>query len=42
MRVKGDGEEEVWLCCAERQQGRIGIVTAGGFLNMEIPKTGVR
>ena len=42
MRMKGEGEGEVWLCCGERQQGRLGIVTVAGSLNMEIPETDVR
>lgn len=41
MRMTVEGGE-VWLCCGERQQGRLGIVTVAGSLNMEIPKTDVR
>lgn len=35
------GTTEAWLACGERQQGRIGIVSVDGGLNMEIPNTDV-
>ena len=36
------GRGEVWLACGERQQGKIGIITADGPVNIEIPDTDVR
>ena len=42
MRVKGEGREEVWLCCGDRQQGRIAVISAiGGQWHMEVPKNDV-
>lgn len=37
MRVRREGREEVWLCCGDRQQGRIAVVSAiGGQWQMEV------
>ena len=42
MRVgRGEGADEVWLCCGDRQQGRIGIIHVDDETKMEIPITDV-
>ena len=41
MRQTEDAEE-AWLCCGDRQQGRIAIVTAtDGHFSMEVPSSDV-
>ena len=42
MRVRGEGVEEIWLCCGDRQQGRIAIISAtDGEWNIRIPRNDV-
>jgi outer membrane protein assembly factor BamB len=42
VRVRGEAgkeEEEVWLCCGDRHQGRMAIIsTADGKWNISVPK----
>lgn len=38
VRVRGIGQEEVWLCCGDRQQGRIAIISLiDGQFHMDVP-----
>lgn len=41
MRVR-DGQEEVWLCCGDRQQGRIAIISfTEGEFHVVVPRNDV-
>ena len=42
VRVRGEEREEVWLCCGDRQQGRIAIISATeGQFHMKVPSNDV-